>query len=115
MFRGELQESSRPVKARSPSPVGERELAAMRSASAGFEPEFVDIVGDEQGLRDRGACVDADIAPALEIPNEYLSVALGKWAHVKDARANRARPTARRRRDEHPPAAPGLATSHKCA
>ena len=37
MFRGEPQESSlRPIKARSPSPrVGERELAAMRSANAG--------------------------------------------------------------------------------
>lgn len=42
MFRGEPQESSlRPIKARSPSPrVGERELAAMRSANAGFERRY---------------------------------------------------------------------------
>jgi hypothetical protein len=50
--------------------VGERELAAMRSAN---EPEFVDNVGGEQGLRDRDMCVDADIASPLllEIPNEF--------------------------------------------
>jgi hypothetical protein len=45
----------------------------MRSANAGFEPEFVDNVGGEQGLRDRDMCVDADIASPLllEIPNEF--------------------------------------------
>ena len=39
------------------------------------EPEFVDDVGGEQRLRDRDACVDADIASALllEIPNESTS------------------------------------------
>ena len=37
------------------------------------EPEFVDLVGGNQRLRDRDTCVDADIAAALllEIPNEF--------------------------------------------
>src|SRR5205814_1478446 len=42
------------------------------------EPEFVDIAGGEQRLRDRDACVDADIASTLllEIPNEFDQPAL---------------------------------------